>query len=186
MGGGQQQNICPPNPYKRWENGNYCHTHGGDVDDNHTSATCGKPGPMHNPNASGTNIMGRSVTGMHKTILPLASSCTPPNRRPQQQQLQQQHPSIVYYPPGNMAWKQPTPPAQFSGMTPASGPYRQQMTMAMPVYQPDQGMMMNVGQYLPSAGNVPMMQMGQQPTGVSMMINYFAPDQQPNQQPGYF
>jgi hypothetical protein len=52
-GGGQQQNICsPPNPYKWWENWNYYHSHGGDVDNNHTSATCGKPGPMHNPNGT--------------------------------------------------------------------------------------------------------------------------------------
>ncbi len=52
-GGSQQQNICPPpNPYKLWEIWNYCSSHGGDVDDNHTSATCGKPGPMHNPNAT--------------------------------------------------------------------------------------------------------------------------------------
>jgi hypothetical protein len=42
--GGQKQNIRhPPNPYKQWENWNYCHSHGGDVDNNHTSATCGKP-----------------------------------------------------------------------------------------------------------------------------------------------
>ncbi len=51
IGGGQQQqqNILLPNPYKWWENWNYCHSHSGDVDNNHTSATCGKPGPMHNP-----------------------------------------------------------------------------------------------------------------------------------------
>jgi hypothetical protein len=40
-GGGQQQNIYPPNPYKWWEIWSYCHTHDGNVDDNHTSATCG-------------------------------------------------------------------------------------------------------------------------------------------------
>jgi hypothetical protein len=58
-GGGQQQDMhSSPNPYKRWENWNYCSSHGGDVDDNHTSAMCGKPGPMHNPNATRANIMG--------------------------------------------------------------------------------------------------------------------------------
>jgi hypothetical protein len=36
-GGGQQQVLCPPTPSKRWENWNYCHTHGGDVDNTHTS-----------------------------------------------------------------------------------------------------------------------------------------------------
>jgi hypothetical protein len=53
------------------------------------------------------------------------------------------------------------------------------MTIVMPVYQPGQGMMMNVGQYPPSAGNVPLMQMGQhqQPKVVPMMMNYYAPNQ---------
>jgi hypothetical protein len=80
-------NNRPPNPYKWWEDWNYCHSHGGDVGDNHTSAPCGKPGPMHNPNATRTNIMGGSVaTRMHKTILPSTSGRTPPNCHPQQQQ----------------------------------------------------------------------------------------------------
>jgi hypothetical protein len=39
MGGGQQQVLCPPTPYKHWENWNYCHSHNGDIDDNHTQ--CG-------------------------------------------------------------------------------------------------------------------------------------------------
>ncbi len=57
--------------------------------------------------------------------------------------------------------------------------------MAMPVYQPGQGMMMNVGQYLQGAENMPMMQMGQQPTAAPMLMNHCAPNQQPNQMPGY-
>ena len=156
-GGGQQKALCPPTPYKHWEDCNYCHTHGGDVDDTHTSATCGKPGPTNNPNASCTNIMGGSVAGMHKTILPSACSHTPPNCCPQQRQHSQQCPPIAYYPPGGTAWQQPTPPMQVGRMPPASGTYRRQTTSAMPVYQPGQGMMMNVGQYPLSAGNVPMM-----------------------------
>jgi hypothetical protein len=185
-GGGQQQVIPPPTPYKRWENWNYCHSHGGDIDDNHTSATCGKPGPMHKPNASCTNIMGGSVAGVHKTIFSLACGRTPSNHHPQQQQCSQQHPLIVYYPPGGTAWKQPTPPMQYGRMPPASCTYCQQRTMAMPVYQPGQGMLMNVRQYPKSAGNVPMMQMGQQSTGAPMLMNHYAPNKQPNQQPGYF
>jgi hypothetical protein len=81
-GGGQQQNIRPPNPYKQWENWDYCHSHGSDVDNNHTSATCGKPGPVHNPNASCTNIMGRSVARLHKTILPLLPAALHPINAP--------------------------------------------------------------------------------------------------------
>jgi hypothetical protein len=185
-GGGQQQNIRPPpNHYKWWENQNYCHSYGGDVDDNHTSATCGKPGLMPNRNATRTNIMGGSVAGMHKTILPLTSGCTPPTHCPQQQQRPQQHRHNAYYPPGGTAWQQPTPPAQYGGM-PQASTYRQQMTMAMPVYQPGQGMMMSVGQYPQGAGNMPMMQMGQQPTAAPMLMSHYAPNQQPNQMLGYF
>jgi hypothetical protein len=47
-------------------------------------------------------------------------------------------------------------------------------------------MMMNLGQYLQGAGNTPMMQMGQQPTVAPMWMNHYAPNQQPNQMPGYF
>jgi hypothetical protein len=44
-GGNQQPTWYASTPYKHWENWNYCHTHGGDIEDCHTSATCGKPGP---------------------------------------------------------------------------------------------------------------------------------------------
>jgi hypothetical protein len=185
-GGGQQQNICPPpNPYKRCENWNYCSSHGGDGDDNHSSAMCGKPGPMHNPNMTRANIMGKSVAGMHKTILPSTYGRTPPNRCPQQQQRPQQHPPNAYYPPGGTAWQQPTPPAHYGGM-PQASTYHQQMPMTMPVYNPSNRMMMNVGQYRQVAGNTWMMQMGQQPMAAPMLMNHYAPNQQPNQMPGYF
>jgi hypothetical protein len=175
-GGGQQQNIRPPNPYKCWENWNYCYSHSGDVDNSHTSARCDKPGPMHNPNASRTNIMGGLVDGMNKTILPLASGRTPPNHHPQQQQRHQQRPSNAYYPPLGTAWQQPTPPAQYGVMPLANSSYHQQTTMAMPVYQPGQGIMMNVGQYPQGTRNVPMIQMGQQPMAAPMLMNHYAPN----------
>jgi hypothetical protein len=98
-GGGIRALSRPPMPYKQWENWHYCHTHGGDVDNTHTSAMCGKPGPMHNPNATRANMMGGSIAGMHKTILPSAAGQTHPNLcPPQQQQLQLRQPSIPYYP----------------------------------------------------------------------------------------
>jgi hypothetical protein len=140
---------------------------------------------MHNPNATCANIMGGSVTGMHKTILPSTSIHTPPNRCTQQQQHPQQRPPNAYYPPGGTAWQQPTPPAQYGGMPSANGTYCQQATMAMPVYQPGQGMMMNVGQHLQGAGNMTMMQIGQQPTAAPMLMIHYASNQQPNQMPGY-
>jgi hypothetical protein len=161
----QQQNIHPPpNPYKQWENWNYCCSLDGDVDDNHTSATCGKPGSMHSPNTGCTNIMGGSVARMHKTILPSTSGRTPPNHCPQQQQRPQQCLPTAYYPPGGTAWQQPTPSTQYGGIPQVNSIYCQQTSMAMPVYQPVQGIMMNVGQYPQVSGNMLMMQMGQQPT----------------------
>jgi hypothetical protein len=71
-------------------------------------------------------------------------------------------------------------------MPPANDTYCQQTTMAMPVYQPGQGMMMNAGQYPQGARNMPMMQMGQQPMAAPMLMNRYAPNQQPNQMRGYF
>jgi hypothetical protein len=141
---------------------------------------------MHNPNATRANIIGGSVAGMHKTILPLTSGHTPPNHCPQQQQHPQKHLPNAYYPPGGMAWQQPTPPPQYGGMPQANGTYRQQTTIAMLVYQLSQEMMVNVGQYSQGAGNMPMVQMGQQLTEAPMLTNHYASNQQPNQMPGYF
>jgi hypothetical protein len=171
-GAGAQQPARPPTPYKRWENRNYCHTHGGDIDDTHTSMTCGNHGPTHNPNATRANIMGRSVGGMHKTILPLACGRTPPPRRPQQQQHPQQRPPVSYYPVQGTT--QPT--------------YRARATMPMSAQQ---GMVNFVGQQYPAPANAQMMQQPAQ-QAMPMMAPYYAPTQQPyyapNQQhqPGYF
>jgi hypothetical protein len=61
-------------------------------------------------------------------------------------------------------------------MPQATSTYRQQTTMAMPVCQPGQGMMMNVGQYPQGAGKMLMMQMGQQPIAAPMLMNHYAPN----------
>jgi hypothetical protein len=119
--GNQQPTWYAPTPYKRWENWNYCHMHGSDIEDCHTSVTCGKPGPTHNPHATRANMMGGSAAGMHKMILPLVSGCTAPNRRPQQQQLSHQCRPIAHYPAQGTTWQQAPPPAHFSGMPPAGG-----------------------------------------------------------------
>jgi len=76
-GAGAQQPTRPPTPYKHWKKWNYCQTHGGDADDTHTSPSCGNRGPTHNVNATRANIMGGSIAGMHKTILPSACDHTP-------------------------------------------------------------------------------------------------------------
>jgi hypothetical protein len=140
-GAGAQQPSRAPTPYKRWKNWNYCHMHGGDIEDWHMSAMCGKPGRTHNPHVTRANTMGGLAVGMHKTILPLISKRTAPNHRPQQQQLSHQGRPIAHYPAQGTNWQQAPPPAHFSGMPPAGGSYCQQMNMAIPVYQPSQAMM---------------------------------------------
>jgi hypothetical protein len=174
--GNQQPTWYAPTPYKRWENWNYCHMHGGDIEDCHMSAMCGKPGPMHNLHATRTNRIGRSAAGMHKTILPLVSRRTAPNHHPQQQQLSHQCWPIAHYPAQGMTWQQAPPPAHFSGMPPAGGSYRQQMNMAIPVSQPGHAMMNFVVQYPPGAGTAPMMQLPNQQAR-PMMAPYYAPNQ---------
>jgi hypothetical protein len=66
-------------------------------------------------------------------------------------------------------------------MPQANGTYPQQTTMAMPVYQPGQGI-----QYPQGARNILMMQMGQQLMAAPLLMNHYVPNQQPNQMLGYF
>jgi hypothetical protein len=70
--GNQNPSGQPPTPIKHFDNWYYCSMHGGDVDNNHTSATCARPGENHQRAATRTNTMGGSMCGMHKTILPSA------------------------------------------------------------------------------------------------------------------
>ena len=81
-GGGGGYSATPPSPVKRFENWNYCHTHGGDIDDNHTSATCARPGEQHQRAATRTNTMNGNMRGMHKSVLPSTVGRRPPVARP--------------------------------------------------------------------------------------------------------
>jgi hypothetical protein len=87
--------MYAPTPFKCFENWHYCSTHGGNIDDTHTRATCAKPGPLHNWQATHANMMGGSMAGMHKTILLSASGRAPPVARVPQMQC----------PPTPMAWQ---------------------------------------------------------------------------------
>ena len=78
-----QQSTTPPTSFKRFENWNYCHTHGGDIAIAHTSQTCHWPGPNHNCTETRSNTQGGLPAGLHKMILPSAAGRAPP---PQQQQ----------------------------------------------------------------------------------------------------
>ncbi len=71
----------PPSPVKRFKNWNYCHTHGGNVDDNHTIATCARPGEQHQRAATRTNTMNGNMRGMHKTVCSPAPSAAAPRWR---------------------------------------------------------------------------------------------------------
>ncbi len=87
-----------PTPFKQYENWHYCHTHGGDVKDTHTSAMCARPSLRHNPNMTHNSTMVGSSAGLHKTILPSAAGRTAPSLGPQAQQQQQQRLPVSYSP----------------------------------------------------------------------------------------
>jgi hypothetical protein len=93
-----------PTPYKQFKNWHYCHTHGGDVNNTHMSATCAKSSPLHSWQAYHTNMMGGSTAGMHKTILLPATSCAPPIACASQ----------IQRPPTPVAWQSPPPPVNFT------------------------------------------------------------------------
>ena len=97
-GAGAQQPRRPPTPYKHWENWNYCHSHGGDIDNTHTSALCRNRGPTHNPNATHANIWADRLPECTRPSFPPACGRTPPStRHPQQQQCPQQCPTVSYW-----------------------------------------------------------------------------------------
>jgi hypothetical protein len=144
--GYQQPTGAPPMrapmPYKRFKNWHYCHTHRGNVNDTHMSATCPKPSPLHNWQASCTNMMGGSTAGMHKTILPSAAGHAPLVARAPQ----------IQRPPTLVAWQPPLPPVNFMQLMAAMHPlvpYQaiyhmgQQPTNVAPPLPPSAGAMMH-------------------------------------------
>ncbi len=117
--------LSVPNPNKRWDNWNYCHTHGYDVEPDHTSATCTRPGPFHNWQATRTNNMGGSIRAQHKTILPLAGG-------QQQQPTYGNYNHAPMYPPATpyMQQRQPPAPHQYNnGQPPTTPPMMPQQPM---------------------------------------------------------
>ena len=124
-GAGAQQGQRAPTLFKRYENWNYSLLHRGNVNDTHTSNTCPKPRPMHSRYGTRANMMGGSVAGMHKSIMPSAAGRTgPPTTRPPQKQ-QPIYP-LFHPPPSHMSAQGPTPPpAYYTGMPPTGGAHRQ-------------------------------------------------------------
>ncbi len=73
----------PPSPVKRFENWNYCFTHGGNMDNNHASALCARPGEIHQRASTRTSTMGSTMHYMNKTVLPSnIGRCAAPTRPP--------------------------------------------------------------------------------------------------------
>jgi len=62
---GKRRAPPPPRTERRWANQNYCWTHGCDVDDEHTSATCWHKSPMHQDAATFANKMNGSTTNLN-------------------------------------------------------------------------------------------------------------------------
>jgi hypothetical protein len=60
----------PPSPIKKFNNWNFCYTHGGNVHNNHTSTTCAQPGVHHQYAATRSNTISDNNKGLHKTIPP--------------------------------------------------------------------------------------------------------------------
>jgi hypothetical protein len=73
-----ERHLQPSTPFKRFDNWNYCTTHGRDIHNTHTSGTCHHLGLSHIPSATRANKMGGSTVGLHKTILPSAAGLAPP------------------------------------------------------------------------------------------------------------
>jgi hypothetical protein len=95
--------LQPFTPFKKFNNWNYCSTHGGDIHHTHTSGTCCHPSPLHNLSATRTNTMGGLTAGLHKTVLPsIVGHATPP--------LRQQGA------PARAMWQQPPPPMNITSL----------------------------------------------------------------------
>ena len=133
---GNPQNRAQPTPYKRYENWNYCHTHGGDCD--HNSWECKRPGYGHNNQTTRQNYqqLGGSAKGVHKTILPSKSGRKPAGVRvPKPQTYQQpamppqQYQQQYQQPPPQQAMHMQAPPA--APMQPAHQP-QQMMQQPQP------------------------------------------------------
>jgi hypothetical protein len=167
--GGAQQKT----PYRIFDNWNYCHTCGGHISDDHTSATCMMPGPHHNCNATRQNMMSGTTRGMHKTVMP--AQCGREARRGPQSPPTQ----------GYLSWKasgfqgtRGQHEAQFKGQRQQrqqQQPAYPQANMMAPMMMPSQmaQQFITPQMMMPAPAQMPMMQ--QQPMQQQQMM---APPQQ--------
>jgi hypothetical protein len=141
-GGGRsnrtQGTSTPPSPLKHFNNWNYCYTHGNNIHNNHTSATCAQPGVNHQRATTRSNTMGGNSKGLHKTILPsatgqraLAAQPTPPPTN---------YTPTFAMPFGNNGPQFPTAPGSW-GFGPHAAAYQRDNNIPPP--QPGTSMMAN-------------------------------------------
>ena len=162
----------PTNPVKRFENWNYCHTHGFDVDDNYTSQTCTHPGNCHNYAATRNNTMLGSIAGAHKTILPSAVGRQPPAARGYNRGAPMMQPNYTMQQPAAVRQMQQQPVAQQTPMANYLLPATQPLAMAAMRPQPYtmQPMMTPVHPVMPTMQQQPIMQQPMMGTnGYNMM-----------------
>ena len=81
---------APQNPVKRYENQNYCWSHGGDISAKHHSGNCPKQLMGHQCGATRQNPMGGTPKGCHKTIMPSAAGKVCQDMRDQQRNQKRQ------------------------------------------------------------------------------------------------
>jgi hypothetical protein len=155
-----EHHLQPSMPFKRFDNWNYCSTHGGDIHNTHTSGTCHHPDPSHNPSATRANTMGGLTAGLHKMILTSAAGRAPP--LPRQQRA-----------PTTATWQQPLPPMNITFLM---AEMRPTMLMMPPVpYQALYHVSQQFGPNPPFATPPPT----PAPQQGTMMMPYYAQYQQP-------
>ncbi len=152
--------LQPFMPFKKFDNWNYCSTHGGDIHNTHTSSTCCHPGHPHNPSATRANMMGGLTAGLHKMILPSASGHAPPPLRQQRA-------------PATAMWQQPPPPMNITSLMAVMHPTTPMMSPVpyQVLYHVNQQFGPNPPAAMPPAPPAP------QPG--TMMMPYYAQYQQP-------
>ncbi len=120
----------------------YCHTHGGDIHNNHTSATCAQPGVNHQHAATRFNTMGGNNKGLLKTILPGAIGQRAPAAQPNPQPTN--HTPTYAMPFGNNGPRFPTVPGSW-GFGPHAAAYQHASNIPPP--QPGTSMMANTMEF---------------------------------------
>ncbi len=156
-----ERHLQPSMPFKRFDNWNYCSTHGGDIHNTHTSGMCHHPGPSHNPSATRANTMGGLTAGLHKMILPSAAGRAPPLLRQQRA-------------PATATWQQPLPTMNITSSMATMRPKMPMMPLVpyQALYHVGQKFGPNPPFAAPPATPVPQQ-------GTMMMLYYYVQYQQP-------